>query len=69
MLCRTYWTHCWIDSWTGLMKKCGMKDNTKISERNNWIHGSTIYCLENPGEGVNLFEYNQNTDTDVKETE
>lgn len=36
-----------------------MKDNSKISHRNNWIHGGTTYCLENPGEGANLFKYNR----------
>lgn len=46
-----------------------MKDNSKISHRNNWIHGGTTYCLENSGEGANLFEYNQKLATNVKETE
>lgn len=52
-----------------MRKKCGMKDCSKISDRNNWIHGGTICCLEYPGGGANVFKYNQNIDTNIKETE
>lgn len=47
--------------------KCGIKDYFKVFDRNNWIYGGIICCLENFGEGVNLFKYNQNGDIYMKE--